>query len=468
MDSLTNPILLSRIQFAVTALFHILWPVLTIGLSIFLVILEALHMKTGNEEYRRHARFWTRLFLLNFTVGVVTGIPMEFQFGTNWSVFSAAGGDFFGHILGFEAAMAFMLEATFLGIMIFGRERVSPRMHLFATSMVALGGTLSAFWIMVASSWMHTPTGGYFENGRFVITDHMAAVFNPDMPWGVSHMWVACLETSLFVIGGISAWYLKKGRFTDFFLRSFKMAVIAAIVVTPLQIWLGDGSGRAVYEHQPTKLGAIEAHWQTNPPGEGAPWKILAWPDRAQQKNLWEIDIPCGLSLLLTHSATGRVRGLTDFPKEDQPPVLVPYYAFRVMLAGGGTLLLITIWTLLAWRKGDLTSGRIAGRKRLLTAWMAAIPLSYLAMEAGWVTREVGRQPWMLYGLLRTHDSATSIHAATVGASLLTFSVVYPLLFALFLLFARQIIARGPEEEPPRMPDSRVAPRPNGIHTKTD
>ena len=455
MDAFSNPVFLSRVQFGITAMFHILWPVLTIGLGIFLVIVEALWLKTGNREYLRQARFWTRLFLLNFSVGVVTGIPMEFQFGTNWSVFSAAGGDFFGHMLGFEAAMAFMLEATFLGIMIFGWNRVPPRMHLFATSMVALGGTLSAFWIMVANSWMHTPTGGFFENGRFVITDHMAAIFNPDMPWGVSHMWVASIETSLFVIGGISAWYLKKGRFTDFFLKSFKMAVIGAVVVTPLQVWLGDGSGRAVYEHQPAKLGAIEAHWKTNPPGEGAPWKLVAWPDPGGQRNLWELDVPNGLSLLLTHTTTGTVRGLTDFPVEDQPPVAVPFYAFRVMIACGGALFLLMVWTLLAWRKGDLTAQRIEGRKRLLGAWMAAVPLCYLAVEAGWITREVGRQPWMLYGLLRTGDSATSLHAATVGASLLTFSVVYPLLFVLFLFFARRVLLKGPEEAEGQ--DSRIA-----------
>jgi cytochrome d ubiquinol oxidase subunit I len=311
---------------------------------------------------------------------------------------------------------------------------------------------------------MHTPTGGHFENGRFVITNHMEAIFNPDMPWGVSHMWIACIEISIFVIGGISAWYLKKGRFTDFFIKSFKMAMVGAIVVTPLQIWLGDGSGQAVYLHQPTKLGAIEAHWETNPPGKSAPWKLLAWPDKNKQENLWEIDIPYGLSLLLTHSATGQVKGLKDFPKEDQPPVLVPYYAFRVMIAIGGFLFLIMIWTLLAWKKGDLSPGRIGTRKWLLNAWMAAIPLSYLAMEAGWVTREVGRQPWMLYGLLRTQDSATSLQASTVGASLLTFAIVYPLLFALFLLFARQIIAKGPEEEALRTLDTRGMPPAGGVH----
>jgi cytochrome d ubiquinol oxidase subunit I len=290
--------ILSRIQFAITAMFHILWPVATIGLSLFLVFLEARWVLTKKEIYVLHARFWSRLFFLNLAIGVVTGIPMEFQFGTNWSAFSRAGGDFMGHILGYEAAMAFMLEASFIGIMIFGWKRVSPVMHLFATSMVAFGASLSAFWIMVANSWMHTPTGGYFELGKFVITSHWEAIFNPDMFWGVSHMWAAALEISVFVVGGLSAWYLYKKRHTDFFLLSFKWAVVAAVFVTPLQIWLGDGSGRSVYDHVPAKLAAFEAHWQTNPPGAGAPFSILAWPDPEKQENRWSIEIPYVLSLL--------------------------------------------------------------------------------------------------------------------------------------------------------------------------
>jgi cytochrome bd ubiquinol oxidase subunit I len=445
MEGLFDHVMLSRIQFAITAMFHILWPVLTIGLSIFLVAMEALWLKTGDEIYYRHCRFWSKLFLLNVTVGVVTGIPLEFQFGTNWSRFSLAGGDFFGHILGFEAAMAFMLEASFLGIMMFGWKRVSPRMHLFSTCMVALGASLSAFWIMVGNSWMHTPTGGFFSDGQFVITSNFDAIFNPDMPWSVSHMWVACIEVSIFAVGGISAWYLLKGRETVFFLKSFKVALVAAMVIAPLQILIGDGSGGAVYEHQPAKLAAIEAHWGTNPPGEGAAWKILAWPDESAENNRWAIEIPNALSLLLTHSLTGPVRGLKEFPREDRPPVLLPYYAFRVMIVVGFALFGLMLWTVVAWYRGKLSPDRITGQRKLLYAWMSALPLSYLAMETGWITREVGRQPWMLYGLLRTEDSATTLAASTVGASLLVFSVLYPLLFVLFLFFARRILAKGPE-----------------------
>ncbi len=447
MDALFDHVMLSRIQFGITAMFHILWPVLTIGLSIFLVLVEALWLKTGDERYYRHARYWSKLFLLNFAVGAVTGIPMEFQFGTNWSVFSLAGGDFLGHMLGFEAAMAFMLEACFLGIMVFGWKRVTPRMHLFATCMVALGGSLSAFWIMVANSWMHTPTGGYFKDGLFAVTSNVEAIFNPDMPWGVSHMWLACLEISLFVVGGISAWHIKRSHHVEFFMMSFKLAVIAGLIVAPLQILVGDGSGKAVYEHQPAKLAAIEAHWHTNPPGEGAAWKILAWPNPEKQDNDWAIEIPNALSLITTNSLTGQVKGLREFPVEDQPPVLIPYYAFRVMLVIGFVLLFIMLWTLVAWRRGNLSPERIAGQEKLLSAWIAAAPLSYIAMEAGWITREIGRQPWIIYNLLRTDASATALPASAVGSSLATFAVVYLALFVLFVFFASRIVSKGPDAE---------------------
>jgi len=444
--TLPDHLLLSRLQFALTATFHILWPVLTIGLSIYLVVLEALWWKTGNELYYRQARFWMRLFLLNVAVGVVSGIPLEFQFGTNWTHFARAGGDIFGHLLGFEAAMAFMLEATFLGIMAFGWRRVPPAMHLFATCMVAVGASLSAFWIMVANSWMQTPTGGTFVNGAFVLEDQFAAIFNPDAYWSVSHMWFACLEISLFVVGGISAWYLSRGRQVNFFLPCFKGMLVASLIVAPVQIFLGDGSGKSILNSQPEKLAAIEAHWQTNPPGQGAAWNILALPDKRAQANRWQLEIPYALSLITTHSPYGTVKGLSEFPVADQPPVLLPFYAFRIMLAAGFAMLLLSLWTLVAWWRGHLRVDRISKQKWLLRGWMAALPLSYLAMEAGWITREVGRQPWIIYGVLRTGDGATDLPAATVGASLLGFAGFYLVLFILFLLFARRLILRGPTD----------------------
>jgi cytochrome d ubiquinol oxidase subunit I len=448
MDVFPDTVTLSRLQFALTAMFHILWPVATIGLSLFLVFLEIRWIQTANDTYYRHAVFWSRLFFLNVAVGVATGFPMEFQFGTNWSAFSQAGGDFFGHMLGYEAAMAFMLETSFIGIMIFGWKRVSPAMHLFATSMVALGASLSAFWIMVANSWMQTPRGGFFDKGKFVVTSHLQAIFNPDMVWSVTHMWMAAIEISVFVVGGISAWYLYKQRHTDFFLVSFKWAAIAAILITPLQIGLGDGSGRAVYLYDPAKLAAMEAHWHTNPAGQGASFHVLAWPDPDLQDNLWSIEIPNVLSLLTTHNTTGQIKGLREFPRQDQPPVAIPFYAFRIMVAIGMALFVLMLWTFWVWRKGGLDARRIASQKWLLRAWMAALPLSYLAMETGWVTREVGRQPWVVHGLLRTGESASRIPAGTVAVSLIAFALVYVFLATMFFFFASRIISRGPALSP--------------------
>jgi cytochrome d ubiquinol oxidase subunit I len=440
-----NPLMLSRLQFAFTAMFHIIWPVLTIGLSLFLVVMEVLWLKTREEHYYRHARFWGKLFALNFSIGVVTGIPLEFQFGTNWSAFSVAGGDVFGHLLGFEAAIAFMLEAAFLGIMLFGWKRVSPRMHLLATAMVCLGSFLSGYWIMVANSWMQTPTGGYLAQGRFVMVDQWASIMNPDALWGVSHMLFAAVEVSLFVVGGISAWYLLKKRHVDFFLTSFKIAVLTAILVAPLQIFLGDGAGRATAVHQPAKLAAVEAHWETNPAGTGAPWRLMAWPLQDEQRNLWEIKIPFALSLLITHSPTGMVTGLKAFPREDQPPVWPPFLAFRVMLFLGGGFVALTLWTVWVWYRGGLAAAAIAGQKRLLTCWIIALPASYIAMEAGWIVREVGRQPWAIYGLVRTAHSASPLPLAAVATSLLLFVAFYAVLGILFLVFARKLIVRGPD-----------------------
>ena len=234
MDLLFDQVMLSRLQFAATTMFHITWPLLSIGLSIFLVVTESLWLTTKDPDYYHQTRFWSKLFLLNFAVGVASGLPLEFQFGTNWSRFSAATQGFFGNILGFEGAMAFMLEAGFLGIMVFGWNRVSPRFHLFSTCMVAFGASLSAFWIMVANSWMQTPAGGSWVNGRYVMENYWQGIFNPDLPWGFSHMWVACLETTLFVVGGVSAWYILKNRHVDFFLKSFKLALLAAMMITPV------------------------------------------------------------------------------------------------------------------------------------------------------------------------------------------------------------------------------------------
>jgi len=439
-------VILSRLQFAITTLFHILWPVLSIGLSLFLVVTESLWLRTENVAWYHHTRFWSRLLLLNFSVGVVTGLPLEFEFGTNWAAFAETAGGFFGNMLGFEGGMAFMLEAGFLGIMMFGWQRVPPAMHLIATVMVAFGASLSAFWILVANSWMQTPAGGHMENGRFVLDSYLQAIFNPDMPWGFSHMWVACLETSLFVIGGISAWHLLRGRDVAFFRKSFLLAVGLAVIVTPLQIWIGDSAGKIVFKEQPAKGAAIEGHWNTNPPGQAADWAIVAWPDKARQRNDWQVTIPGVLSWLATGSLHGQVTGLRDFAPNDQPPLLpLLFYAFRVMAGIGFALFFLMLWTGWAALSGRLGPTLISSQRLLLWAWVAAIPLGYVAVDMGWTVREVGRQPWVIYGLLRTSDAVSYLPVNSVAFTTVGFFLIDSLLLVMFVLFAYRIVRNGPD-----------------------
>lgn len=454
MDWLQNPEFLARAQFGFIAMFHIMWPPLTIGLALILFGMEAAWVKTRNIFYFHQTKFWTKLFLINFGVGVISGIPMEFSFGTNWGPFSTSAGDFMGNILGFETAMAFMLEAGFLGIMLFGWNRVGPKMHLFATAMVAFGSTLSAFWIMVANSWMQTPTGVKLVDGKFVITNWLHAVFNPDLPYGFGHMFTAAVELSLVVMAGVSAYYLLKKRHVDFFRPAFKWAVVALCIVAPLQIFIGDSAGGALAETQPAKLAAIEAHWHTNKPGEGAPWALLAIPNQKAQKNDWALEIPDALSLIVTHSPTGKVVGLTDFKPQDQPPVWIPFYAFRLMVAAGVFVAVMALWTLwMLWRRRErMTAARISENKWLLRGWLLAIPAIYAAVEAGWMTREVGRQPWIVYGMMRTSEGVSNLPASTVLWSFVMYMLFYGVIGVAALVFMVRTIRKGPSFEPPPHP----------------
>ncbi|EUC13905.1 UNVERIFIED_ORG: cytochrome bd-I ubiquinol oxidase subunit 1 apoprotein [Burkholderia sp. CF145] len=443
LDHVAN---LSRAQFAMTAIFHILWPILTISLSAFLFLVEALWIKTGDVMLYRQARFWSKLLVLNFAVGVVSGIPMEFQFGTNWAGFSQYAGQFIGNILGFEGAMAFMLEAGFVGVMLLGWGRVPRGVHLFATGMVALGSSISAFWIMVANSWMQTPAGYAVVDGKIEVTNYLAAIFNPDMVWGVSHMWVAAIETGMFVIAGISAYNLFRRRHPDFFARSFKIALAVLVIAAPLQVWLGDSSGVSVFETQPAKGAAIEGHWHTNAPGTGASWSLLAWPDKTAQRNDWSLEVPGMLSVLGTHSLHGQVKGLTDFKPEDQPPMLpLLYYAFRVMAGIGFCFMLLAFWTVYALRKARGSLDALLARRKLLLAWVLCIPLPYVAVEAGWIVREVGRQPWVVYGLLRTSQAASTVAPSSISLSMVMFFAFYVVLLVTFFVLARRWLRTGPD-----------------------
>ena len=451
-EFLSNTVALSRMQFALTAIFHMLWPVLTTGMAIYLIIVEGLWLKTRNPDYYYHARFWSKLYVLNFGVGVASGLPMEFQFGTNWAPFSEAVGDFFGSILGFEGAMAFMLEAGFLGIMLFGWGRVHPVIHYLATIMVAFGANLSTFWILVANSWLQSPAGGEMVNGKFVVSDYFQAILNPFMIKSVSHMFFATLETSLFVIGGISAWYILNDRYDKFFARSLKIVLAAAIAVAPLQIYIGHLSAEQVYHYQPTKLAAMEAKWKTSPAGEPADWSLLALPDESGEKNKWEITIPNALGYILEFKPklSEPVLGLKEWQPSDRPRMVgLIYYSFRIMSAIGFFLAGLMLWSGFQWLLGNLSPEKIPQQKWLLRGWVLAAPLGYIAVEAGWIVRCVGRQPWTLYGQIRTTDAASQLPASNVLTSLTAFAITYSILLVSTLYFGSRIIHKGPNLELP-------------------
>jgi cytochrome d ubiquinol oxidase subunit I len=446
-----DALLLSRIQFAVTTMFHILFPVLTIGLALYLVVVEFLWLVTKQEIYYRMYRFWVRIFAINFGVGVVSGIVLEFEFGTNFSRFSQSVSNVFSPLLAFEVMTAFFLEAGFLGIMLFGWERVRRSIHFLATCLVALGAILSAFWILAANSWMQTPAGYSLVNGKFMVTDFRAAIFNPSLPIRMSHMTMASFETSVFVVAGISAYFLLKGKQVDLFRRSLGIALVMAALFSPLQIYFGDASGRQVFHHQPAKLAAMEAHWETNTK-EGAPFAIIALPDMEAEKNLFEMNIPTGLSLLVTHSPHDKVLGLKAFPKEDRPNVFILFWSFRLMVAIGFILFFIMVWAGVLWRRGRLYESR-----PFLWALLVVHPLGFLATELGWITNEVGRQPWLVYHLLRTSEGISPIPAGNVIWSLSLFLIIFAVVGASYFYYVLKTLARGPDLSSPIPPVQRPA-----------
>ena len=448
----SDTVTLSRIQFALTAIFHMLWPVLTTGMSIYLVIIEGLWLKTRKLDYYHHARFWSKLYVLNFGIGVASGLPMAFQFGLNWAPFSESVGDFFGTVLGFEGTMAFMLEASFLGIMLFGWDRVPPIIHWMSTILVAFGANLSTFWILSANSWLQTPAGGEFIDGKFVVQDYFQAIANPFMINSFLHMFFATLETSLFVIGGISAWYLINQRHPEFFSRSLKVILAVAIVVAPLQVFVGHLSAEQVYHYQPAKLAAMEAQWETIPAGQPADWSLVALPQDRAAQNAWEVKIPGALSYLLELKPTldQPVQGLKEWDPENRPHMVgLIYYSFRIMVAIGLFLAALMAVSVIQWLRGHLSAAAVSQQKWLLRAWILAAPLGYIAVETGWIVRCVGRQPWIVYGELRTVESASNLPAGEVLFSLLGLTSMYTVFFVMALYFGSRIIRKGPNLDLP-------------------
>jgi len=448
MSSLT----LSRIQFGDTAAFHILWPMMSIGIALFMVIMEALWLYKKDEAYYRQLRFWTKIFVLTFAIGTASGLPLSFQFGTNWSQFSQATGDFMGNILGFETTIAFALESAFLAILIFGWKRVHPLMHFFANIMVFVGASLSAFWIMVANSWMQVPRGIEVQDGKIIVTNYMQAIFNPDSIVSFLHMMGACITASLFLIGGIAAWKLlvsEAGPVRDFFRRALIYSLAIAIFMTPFQIIVGDISGLIIAKHQPEKLSAVELHWDTNAPNEGAPWNIIALPNSTNDGNAFAVAVPNGLSVITTRSLNGTVEGLNTFPADERPTALeatIVFYSFRVMVLIGIVLFLLTVWSVLLWWRGELSAERITRHRVWLKCWVAAIPLGFIATEAGWMVREIGRQPWTVYHVMRTADSVSvGLTSPEVATTTIVMTTAYIVFSIVFVYLTYRIVRAGPD-----------------------
>ena len=438
-----DPTLLARIQFAFTISFHILFPAVTIGLASWLAVLEWRWLKTGRQVYADVYRMWVKIFAVCFGMGVVSGVVMSYQFGTNWSVFADKVGNVIGPLLGYEVLTAFFLEASFLGIMLFGWNRVSPKMHFAATVIVAFGTLLSAFWILSANSWMQTPQGyRVAEDGLLYPTDWLQIIFNPSFPYRFAHMVLAAYLTTAFVVGGIGAYYLWRRQHVKHARVMFGMAMLMAVFVAPLQPVVGDLHGLNTLEHQPAKVAAMEGLWETQ---RGAPLKLFGWPDEAEERTKYTIEIPKLSSLILTHDLNGEVKGLKEWHPDERPPVAVVFWSFRIMV-GIGVLMVVT----------GVFAAVLYFRKRLFnTRWfqwwcMALTPAGFIAVLAGWFVTEVGRQPYVAYGVMKTADAVSPVIGEHVALSLLAFIVTYTFIFGAGSYYILRLIAKGPgttEEE---------------------
>ncbi|HRY23773.1 MAG: cytochrome ubiquinol oxidase subunit I [Geminicoccaceae bacterium] len=430
---------LARFQFAFTISAHIVFPAFTIGLASFLAVLNGLWLWRRDEAYLRVFDYWKTIFAVVFGMGVVSGIVMSYQFGTNWSVFADRTGPILGPLMGYEVLSAFFLEAGFLGIMLFGRERVGDRLHMAATVIVALGTLFSAFWILSVNSWMQTPQGySINEVGQFVPEDWWLIVFNPSFPYRLVHMVLAAYLTTAFVVGGVGAWHLLRDRENRAASIMFSMAMWMALIVTPIQILAGDQHGLNTLAHQPAKIAAMEGHFESFPEGR-APLVLLGLPDDAAGETRYKLEIPLLGSLILTHDLDTPIQGLDAFPADERPPAALIFWTFRIMVAVGFAMLGIGLWSAWARWQGRLDDARWLHRAAVLMA-----PSGFLAVLCGWITTEVGRQPYTVYGLLRTVESAAPVQAAAVSASLTAFIVVYFLVFGSGTFYVMRLMGREP------------------------
>jgi cytochrome d ubiquinol oxidase subunit I len=452
----TTALLLSRLQFAFTISFHIIFPSFTIGVAAWLTFLEVLYQATGRPAYRVVFDFWLKIFAVAFGIGVVTGIVMAFQFGTNWSVLSRLSGPIQGPLISYETFTAFFLEASFFGILLFGRARVPPWFYLVSTAMVALGTTLSAYWIMVNNSWMQVPTGYAAANGTFTAVDWPRILFNPVVWVRFPHMLLASYLTGTFCVAATGAWYVLRREFNAEARVMLHMGLYLAAVLLPIQLFFGHLVGDYVHDRQPIKFAAIEGRWHDEQPAGEV---LIALPDAANETNRFELKIPVLGSLIGSLSFHSKELGLTDFPRRDRPPVAVPFFAFRIMVGCGIAMLLIAWIGTYLGRKDRLERNRL-----LMWLTFLGFPLPFIAILTGWFTAEVGRQPWTIYGLLRTADAVTPIlttSAATI--SLLVYSIVYAVIGTFGILFIYRMLRAGPSGPMALPPAAACSRRPMSL-----
>jgi cytochrome bd ubiquinol oxidase subunit I len=429
-------LMLSRLQFAAATFFHFLFVPLTLGLSLLIAIMETIYVRTGDEDYRRLAKFWGKIFVVNFAVGVVTGITLEFQFGTNWSRYSRYVGDIFGSLLAIEATLAFFLESTFLAVWIFGWNRLSPRAHALCIWLVAFASNLSALWILIANAWMQHPVGFVLRNGRAELSDFLAVVSQKFAYQIFFHTVSGAYILAGFFVMGVSAYHLLRKQNTAFFTKSFRLGLTLALIFSLAEVLQGHMHASEVAQIQPAKLAAMESHWQTQ---ANAPQTLFLIPDEKNEKNSVEFgQLPGVLSILAFHTPSATVKGLKDFPPEERPPVALTFLAFRLMVGLGFLFVLLTV---IGWFKRH----KLESSPGYLKIMLYAIPLPYIAIQAGWIVTEVGRQPWIVYGLMKTSDAVSPIAVSQVGTTLVAFILVYSLLGVAAYYLITKFARRGPE-----------------------
>ena len=444
--------MLARIQFAFTVSFHIIFPSITIGLASYLAVLEGCYLKTRNPVYKQLYLFWSKIFAVNFGMGVVSGLVMAFQFGTNWSGFSEFAGSITGPLLTYEVMTAFFLEAGFLGVMLFGWNKVGPRLHFFATCMVALGTFMSTFWILASNSWMQTPQGYIIENGVVVPTDWLAVIFNPSFPYRLAHMAIAAFITSALLVVATGAWHALKGKRDAAVNKMLSMGLGLLLVLVPLQVLVGDMHGLNTLKYQPAKIAAVEGHFK-NEGNEPTPLILFGIPDMEAEETKYKLEIPALGSLILTHSLDKQVPALTEFAKEDRPNSTIVFWSFRIMAGLGMLMLLLALWG--NW----LRRGQRWGNKPLFLRFAVLMgPSGLVAVLAGWFTTEVGRQPWVVYGVQRTADAVSGHGALPMTISLAVFIVIYCSVFGVGTYYLLHMLKKGPDNSlPPETTDMIAA-----------